>query len=119
MRLNDDLVTMIKDIAESKDHEFKIHMGIMACGSSVVANKNYVDTRVRALMPETVGLDMESYSVFYTAENCTSPRPKALVIKSICDYANDEKSDQYQKFAAYTSSEFAKWLMENKLDYED
>ena len=119
MRLNDDLVTLIKDIAESKDHEFKIHMGIMACGSSVVANKNYVDTRVRALMPETVGLDMESYSVFYTAENCTSPRPKALVIKSICDYANDEKSDQYQKFAAYTSSEFAKWLMENKLNYEE
>lgn len=118
LRLDDDLVVMMKEVAESKEHEFKVHLGMMAYGNSVVANKDYVDTRVRALMPETAGLDMESYSVFYAAQNCTRPRPKALVIKSICDYANTEKSDQYQKFAAYTSSEFARWLMVNKLNYE-
>lgn len=118
LRLDDDLAVMMKEVAESKEHEFKVHLGMMACGNSVVANKDYVDTRVRALMPETAGLDMESYSVFYAAQNCTRPRPKALVIKSICDYANSEKSDQYQKFAAYTSSEFARWLMVNKLNYE-
>ena len=118
LRMDEDLVALMKGVSESKEHEFKVHMGMMACGNSVVANKDYVDTRVRALMPETAGLDMESYSVFYTAQNCTKPRPKAIVIKSICDYANTEKSDQYQKFAAYTSSEFAKWLMVNKLSYE-
>ena len=118
LKLDDDLTELIRSISGSTEHEFKIHMGMMACGNSVVANQDYVDTRVLALMPETVGLDMESYSVLYTARNCTSPRPKAIVIKSICDYANNEKSDQYQKFAAFTSSSFAKWLMENKLSYE-
>lgn len=118
MKLDDELAVLMKEVADSKEHEFKVHMGVMACGSSVVANKDYVDTRVRALMPETIGLDMESYSVFYTAQYCTRPHPRAIVIKSICDYANNEKSDQYQKFAAYTSSEFAKWLMENRLDFK-
>ncbi|MCR5208562.1 MAG: hypothetical protein K6C14_08820, partial [Eubacterium sp.] len=66
----------------------------------------------------TVGLDMESYSVFYTAKFSQSPRPVAIVIKSICDFADDEKSDRYQKFAAYTSSQFAKYLFEKHLPYD-
>ena len=118
MQLDDDLAALIKELAESKDHEFKIHMGMMACGNSLVASENYVNNRVRSLMPQTLGLDMESYGVFYAARNCTKPRPKPLVIKSICDYADEEKSDQYQKFAAYTSSQFTKWLIENKLIFE-
>jgi nucleoside phosphorylase len=61
---------------------------------------------------------MESYSVFYAAQNSTDPKPKAIVIKSICDFADSEKSDKYQKFAAYTSSQFAKYLYEKHLPYE-
>lgn len=118
LEMDPDLRTLIDKVSQSKEHEFMVHLGPMACGSSVVANRSFVERRVHALMPGTVGLDMESYSIFYAARNCTAPRPKALVIKSICDYANNEKSDQYQKFAAYTSSQFAKWLMENKLDFE-
>ena len=34
-------------------------------------------------------------------------------------YANSEKSDQYQKFAAYTSCEFARLLYERFLPMED
>ena len=40
---------------------------------------------------------MESYGIFYAAANATHPKPKAIVIKSICDYADSKKSDQYQK----------------------
>jgi len=58
---------------------------------------------------------MESYSVAYSAQNSKQPQPKAIIIKSICDFADNEKSDQYQKFAAYTSSGYAKYLLENHL----
>lgn len=97
--------------------EFHLHTGPLACGTSVVANRAAVDARVRALFPSTVGLDMESYSVFLAASKASAPKPKAIVVKSICDYANDEKSDQYQKFAAFTSSRFVEYLLTTELEY--
>ena len=39
----------------------------------------------------------------------------ALVAKSICDFADSTKSDQYQKFAAYTSSGYVKYLLDHYL----
>ena len=90
----------------------------MACGSAVVANNEFVSRRVLPLFPSTIGLDMESYSVIYSATNFSAPSPKAVIIKGICDYANEEKSDQYQKFAAYNSSQFTKYLLERHLPLE-
>ena len=51
----------------------------------------------------------------YAVKQAPAPRPMGLVIKSVCDYADEEKSDQYQKFAAYTSAQFAKLLYEKHL----
>ena len=51
----------------------------------------------------------------YAVKEAPVPRPKGLVIKGVCDYADEEKSDQYQKFAAFTSAQFAKLLYENFL----
>ena len=73
------------------------------------------DKTIKALFPHTAGLDMESYSVLYVAENSREPKPTGLVVKSICDYADSSKSDQYQKFAAYTSSGYVKYLLEKCL----
>lgn len=95
--------------------EFQLVIAPMACGSSVVANRAVVKRQIDSFMPETVGLDMESYGVFYAAENASYPRPKAIVIKGICDYADTSKTDKYQKFAAYNSSMFTKFLLENYL----
>ena len=95
--------------------EFKLLVGPMACGSAVVANREVIEKRIHSLIPDTIGLDMESYGILYAAQNVTEPRPKAAIIKSICDYADQQKSDQYQKFAAYTSSMFTKELIEQHL----
>lgn len=48
----------------------------------------------------------------------TQPRPIPIIIKSVCDFADSRKSDEYQKFAAYTSCEFAKLLYEKILPLE-
>ncbi len=118
IELDSEILKIIKELKDSEENEFHLHIGPMACGNSVVANRDVVNKQIHSLFPKTVGLDMESYSVFYAAEYSSSPKPKAIVIKSICDYADAEKSDQYQKFAAYTSSNFAKFLFENYLPYE-
>ena len=51
----------------------------------------------------------------YAAVNATEPRPCPIIIKSVCDYADSQKDDRFQKFAAYTSAEFAKLLYEKFL----
>ena len=99
----------------SPENECHIHIGPMACGSTVVANSEVVDKQIHAQYGNTAALDMESYAVMYAVKAAPVPRPKGLVIKSVCDYADEEKSDQYQKFAAFTSAQFAKLLYENFL----
>ena len=117
LRLDSDILQIIENLKTDPENEFHLHIGPMACGNSVVANRDIVNKQIHSLFPKTAGLDMESYSVFYAATYSSDPKPKAIVIKSICDYADAEKSDKYQKFAAYTSSRFAKYLFENHLPF--
>lgn len=99
----------------SNKNQCHVRIGPMACGSAVVANREILDKQVHSQFPHTIGLDMESYAVMYAVENAAQPRPYALAIKGVSDYADGEKSDDYQKFAAYTSAEFAKLLYEKFL----
>lgn len=115
VRIDPKMLASVMATVGSADNEFHVHVGPMACGTSVVANREIVDKRIHALFPHTVGLDMESYSIYYAAEHCAGPRPLALVAKSICDFADSTKSDQYQKFAAYTSSGYVKYLLDHYL----
>lgn len=100
---------------ESPENEYAVHIGTMACGSSVIANTIILDQQVRPIMKNAVGLDMESYAVAYAAKTVSEPRPHAIIIKSVCDFADTSKDDKYQKFAAYTSAQFSRFLYENFL----
>ena len=105
----------VRQAMESPENQCHIHIGPMACGSTVVSNRRILDSQIHTQLRNTVGLDMESYGVVYAALHATDPRPVPLVIKSVCDYADSQKSDDYQRFAAYTSCEFAKLLYEKYL----
>lgn len=115
LTLSPDIETLVRRVAADPENQFHIHLGPMACGTAVVANREVVDQQVRSQLPTTAGLDMESYGVFYAAQKAWNSKTEPIVIKSICDYADEEKCDLYQKFAAFTSSEFAKLLYEKYL----
>ncbi len=119
LKIDEDVRQHIDEAIESEKNECHVRFGSMACGFGVVANAEYVDTYIRSQYRETSGLDMESYAVMYAARNAVEPRPKAIVIKSICDFADGRKDDRYQRFAAYTSTEFAKQLLESFLPIDD
>ncbi len=114
LKLDAEIESYIRMAAISEKNECRVHFGPMACGFSVVANKDLVEKQVRAQFSDTVGLDMESYAVMYA---CTVSPTKTIpiVIKSICDFADGRKDDTYQRFAAYTSTQFAKLLIEDFL----
>ena len=105
----------IHQAVESPENQCHVHIGPMACGSTVVANRRILEKQIHNQIKTTAGLDMESYAVVYAALHATRPQPVPIIIKSVCDFANSEKSDEFQKFAAYTSCEFAKLLYEKYL----
>lgn len=99
---------------ETTPYELKVIHGPMACGSSVVADKEYIIENILQHARKTIGLDMESYGLFYAC-NYMNMKTKALCIKSVSDFADKNKGDDYQKYASYTSASFAKYLIEKIL----
>lgn len=114
-RIRADVLPYIEAAAASPENQCHVYIGPMACGTTVVANREILTKQIRSHILHTAGLDMESYAVAYAAEHASEPKPAAIVAKSVCDYADAQKSDQYQKFAAFTSCEFAKLLYEKFL----
>lgn len=111
----DVVMPYIKKAIASPENECHVHLGPMACGTTVVANHKLIEKRIHSQMENTVGLDMESYAIVYACNQASDPKPIPIIIKSICDFADSEKGDDYQRFAAYTSCEFAKLLYEKFL----
>ena len=54
---------------------------------------------------KVLGIDMETYAVYYAAINATQSS-KFLSIKAVCDFANQYKIDNYQDYAAFVSTQF-------------
>lgn len=96
----------------------QVHLGPIASVPAVLSSKEQVES-IQEHCRKLLGIEMEGYGVFFAASNCVHPRPKyKVLIKSVSDYADPEKSDNYQEYAMYTSAEFAKFIILNELQYE-
>lgn len=80
-----------------------VEIGAMASGAAVRADDGFFEELATAKR-KVVAVEMEAYAVYATAEEMPAPRPLALVVKSVCDFANSEKNDTYQDYAAHTSA---------------
>lgn len=83
------------------------HIGPMASGASVLAHDGAI-APITEGHREVIGVEMEAYAVMAAAELCGAI---PLVIKSVCDFADSEKSDGWQTYAAYTSAAFLAQLL--------
>ncbi len=86
--------------------EFKVHVGPMASGASVVANSS-VGKEIANQNKDLIAIEMEAFAVMVAAEYSTTPRTDSIAIKSVCDFADPDKDDNWQPYAAYTSASFA------------
>jgi nucleoside phosphorylase len=82
-------------------------VGPLLSGAAVVQDPNLVK-RVQGNQRKVVGIDMETYGLFYAAHHCASPQPRVFSFKSVSDYADEAKDDSSQKYASYTSAAFLK-----------
>ena len=115
----EEILPYLRKAVESEDNPCHVFIGPMACGSTVVASRELLEKQVYSQYRHTAGLDMESYAVVYAANHASDPKPIPIIVKSVCDFADSRKSDDYQRFAAYSSCEFAKHLYENVLPMGD
>ena len=75
----------------------------MACGSQVLANAEKVN-EIAGFNRKVMAIDMESYGFMNV---CNSLGIKCMVVKGVCDFADREKDDGAQDYAAFGSSQFA------------
>ena len=111
-KIPEEIIPYLRKAAASEENPCHVYIGPMACGSTVVASRELLEKQVYTQYRHTAGLDMESYAVVYAANHASDPKPTPIIVKSVCDFADSQKSDDYQRFAAYSSCEFAKFLYE-------
>ena len=105
-------------VGNKPTHELNIHLGPFASGAGVIQNKKIID-EIKGHSRKLIGIDMETYGVFYTCKNCSKPRPYTVAsYKSLSDFGDHEKNDDYQKYAAYTSANFLYNFALEKMDFE-
>lgn len=104
--------------AGKPDTRLQVHLGPIASVPAVLSSKDEVD-KIQKHCRKLLGIEMEGYGVFYAANNSAHPRPKyTMLIKSVSDYADPDKTDNYQEYAMYTSAAFARHIILNELVYE-
>lgn len=88
-----------------------IHIGPVASGSAVLADGEVIQ-EIKTQQRDLIGVEMEIYGVYAAAIASSQPQPKAFALKSVCDFADPDKTDNAQRFAAYTSANVLRLLME-------
>lgn len=103
--------------AGKPDTRLSLHLGPVVSVPAVLSSKEEVE-KIQTHCRKLLGVEMEGYGVFHAASISAHPRPKyTVLVKSVSDYADPEKSDDYQDYAMYTSAEFAKYIVLNELKY--
>jgi nucleoside phosphorylase len=82
----------------------KLVIGPIASGNKVIASTEFRQ-RLKTRWPKLVALEMEGEGVFAAVFDRPQIR-NALVIRGICDMADERKSDEWQEYAADVAATF-------------
>ena len=61
---------------------------------------------------------MEIYGMYYAAYCALNPKPKFVAMKSVSDFANQRKNDEYHDYASYTSAKAFEILAKEYFVYD-
>ncbi|HFQ7086730.1 TPA: hypothetical protein ACHSON_002239 [Raoultella planticola ATCC 33531] len=104
----------LKEISSTYEKECKfstnIVLGPVASGSAVLADGDTIK-EIKEQQRDLVGVEMEIYGLYSAAYN-SSPQPKFFALKGVCDFADPDKVDAAQHYAAYASSKVMQKLFE-------
>ena len=93
-------------IGEKPNTVLKAILGPVASGAAVVQDPNVISEQGLSVNRKLIGIEMEIYGLYCAASQSKQPRPMFFALKSISDFADQEKSDKYRKYAAFTSARY-------------
>lgn len=126
VRLNDQMCQIINRISSraellqqiknscpynKPDSTLRLHIGPFASGASVLADPTVV-SGILEHSRKLLGFDMEAYGVVLSGTLACNPKPIPIVIKSVSDFGDTQKKDDYQKYASYTSAKILECLFD-------
>ncbi|HAS8589750.1 TPA: response regulator [Vibrio vulnificus] len=77
------------------------HFGPMVSGSSVISNTEKI-SELREQHRKLIGIEMEIFGV-YAACTQSNVNPDFIGFKSVCDYGNEQKADNYHSYCSEIS----------------
>jgi nucleoside phosphorylase len=83
----------------------------VASGEKVVADRSFLDPLTQAY-PLLKGIEMEGGGVMSAAHNA-GYACESIVVKSVCDWADHHKNDDWHEAASYAAAAFVKHLVDH------
>ncbi|HEY8604743.1 hypothetical protein [Tsuneonella suprasediminis] len=105
------LLKLTADYPENASGIIKVVPGPVASGSAVLADGEVIK-EIRAQHGELIGVEMEIYGLYAAAQMASNPQPLCFALKGVCDFADPDKADDAQQFAAYASARVLQLLIE-------
>lgn len=85
--------------------ENKLHIGPLGAADQVIDDHSRI-LEITKNWRKLVGVEMETYAVYRACHESPEPKPRFVSFKSVCDFAA-EKTDSWQRYAAYVAAQFA------------
>jgi nucleoside phosphorylase len=101
-------------IGDAPSTKLKLHLGQIGSGSYVISSESTLKN-IKNHHRKLLGVEMETFGVYYAADHSSEPKTKAISVKSVSDYGDGTKDDRFQKYAAYTSASFIYHFVLNEL----
>jgi nucleoside phosphorylase len=93
------------------------HIGLYLSGNKVIASEKAAGV-LRSFWKRAAAIEMEAAGIAAILRQTKNP-PGFLVIKSICDYADSKKNDEWQMYSADAAASFAYSFVIDQLNPQD
>lgn len=80
-----------------------LRIGPVASGSAVLADGLTIH-EIKDQQRDLLGVEMEIYGLYAAAFSASGSQPKTFALKGVCDYADPDKKDEAQAYAAFASA---------------
>lgn len=113
-RKKDEIRSMINSDLKPFDKAIEIYIEPIACSSMVINKQGYFEDRIKVVDRNTAAVEMESYGVARASAFANNGKTIPIIFKSVMDNMS-AKDDKAKRFAAFTSAQFLKHLLEQKV----
>jgi len=86
-------------------YALKALLGPVASGSYVISSQIKLD-EIKHVQHKLLGVEMEGYGLYYACAQHDHKPVKALLVKSVADFGDASKDDNFQEYSSYTSAQF-------------